>query len=199
MATPPGTAGVAKKRIAKREYVVGGLALVLTLAFCVATVYYWEYIIRLDKYGYAGVFVISILAGATVFVPIPGLLVVFTLGSILKPAIVGALAGLGETIGSMVIYLTGYGSRRVFQNTNQGFYTRFAGWLHRYGSVAVFINSVIFNPLFYPFAAMAGMVRFSLIKFFLVCWAGRTVKCMIVAYAGYFGLRSVLRWLGIPL
>lgn len=191
------TVEVTKKGSVKKEYVVSGLALVLTVLACLATIYYWEDINHLGSYGYAGVFVISILAGGTIFVPIPGLLVVFTMGSILNPSIIGACAGLGEALGSIGIYLSGYGGRRVFQNTNHGLYSRLSGWLRRHGSIAVFINSAIFNPLFYPFTAIAGMLRFGLLKFFLLCWAGKTVKGMVVAYAGYFGLRSILQWLGV--
>ncbi len=192
------TAETMKKKPSRKGYIVGGLALATTILACFAVVYYWEYVIRLAHYGYAGVFVISVLAGGTVFVPVPGLLVVFTLGSILKPAVVGALAGFGEAIGSMGIYFTGYGGRHVFQNTNHGLYARLSGWLKRHGALAVFVNSAIFNPFFYPFTAIAGMLRYGSIKFFLLCWAGKTVKGMIVAYAGYLGLRSILRWLGIP-
>lgn len=198
MADSHGTMEVVKKGTTKKEYIVGGLALALVVALCVATIYYWEYISHLGSYGYVGVFIISIMAGATIFVPIPGLLIVFTLGGILNPAIVGALSGIGEAIGSVGIYLSGYGGRRVFQSTNHGLYTRLSHWLRHRGSVAVFINSAIFNPLFYPFTAIAGMLRFGLFKFFLLCWAGKTVKGMVVAYAGYLGLRSVLRWLGMP-
>lgn len=198
MADSPGTTEVVRKGTTKKEYIVGGLGLALVVALCVATVYYWEYISRLGSYGYVGVFIISIMAGATIFVPIPGLLIVFTLGGILNPAIVGALSGIGEAIGSVGIYLSGSGGRRIFQNTNHGLYARLSHWLKHRGSVAVFINSAIFNPLFYPFTAIAGMLRFGLFKFFLLCWAGKTVKGMVVAYAGYLGLRSVLRWLGMP-
>jgi hypothetical protein len=34
---------------------------------------------------------------------------VFTLGGVLNPAIVGALVGIGEAIDSVVIYMIGYG------------------------------------------------------------------------------------------
>jgi len=192
------TVEIGKKKPAKKDYFIGGLSLAITILACLAVVYYWEFISQVKHYGYVGVFIISILAGGTVLVPIPGLLVVFTIASILNPAIVGALAGLGEAVGSIGIYLAGYGGRRVFQNTNHGLYARLSGWLQRHGSLAVFVNSAIFNPLFYPFTAIAGMLRFGLIKFFLLCWAGKTIKGMVVAYAGYLGLRSILRWLGLP-
>lgn len=199
MTKPQESAAVGKKKLAKKEYIIGGLSLAITILACLAVVYYWEYIGRVQHYGYVGVFIISIFAGGTVLVPIPGILVVFTLGSILNPAIVGALAGLGEAAGSMGVYFTGYGGRLIFRNANHGLYTRLSGWLQRHGSKAVFINSAIFNPLFYPFTAIAGMLRFGVFKFFLLCWAGKTFKGMIVAYLGYFGLRSILRWLGLPI
>lgn len=181
----------------KTQYVIGGLAIALTLALCVVAVLYWEYIKNVSHYGYLGVFVISIFAGATVLVPIPGILVVFTMGSILHPAVVGVISGLGEAVGSIGIYLSGYSGQRAVQGLNShGLFAKFSDWIRRRGSVAVFLMSAILNPLFYPFTAIAGMLRFGLVRFFFLCWGGKSVKNMIIAYAGFFGLRSLLRWAG---
>jgi membrane protein DedA with SNARE-associated domain len=57
--------------------------------------------------------------------------------------------------------------------------------------------AAMINPLYYPFAVLMGVLRFGLGRFFLMTWAGRTVKNMFLAYLGYFGLRSVLQWLGL--
>jgi len=181
----------------KKEYIIGGIALAVTLVLCVAVIFYWDYISQVQQYGYLGVFVISILAGGTVFVPVPGLLVIFTLGSVLNPMAVGALGGLGEAVGSVGIYLTGLGGRKAFPNNNHQFVTRFSDWIRKRGSLAVFIMSAIFNPLFYPFTAVAGMLRFGLVKFFFLCLAGKIVKDVLVAYLGYFGLGSLLRLMGV--
>lgn len=181
----------------KTQYVIGGLAIALTLALCVVAVLYWEYIKNVSHYGYLGVFVISIFAGATVLVPIPGILVVFTMGSILHPAVVGVISGLGEAVGSIGIYLSGYSGQRAVQGLNShGLFAKFSDWIRRRGSVAVFLMSAILNPLFYPFTAIAGMLRFGLVRFFFLCWGGKSVKNMIIAYAGFFGLRPLLRWAG---
>lgn len=181
----------------KTQYVIGGLAIALTLALCVVAVLYWEYIKNVSHYGYLGVFVVSIFAGATVLVPIPGILVVFTMGSILHPAVVGVISGLGEAVGSIGIYLSGYSGQRAVQGLNShGLFAKFSDWIRRRGSVAVFLMSAILNPLFYPFTAIAGMLRFGLVRFFFLCWGGKSVKNMMIAYAGFFGLRSLLRWAG---
>lgn len=187
----------AKPRSQKKEYIIAGVALALTIACCVAVVFYWEYVRQAQHYGYFGAFVISILAGATVFVPIPGILVVFTLGSVLNPAIVGIVSGLGEAVGSIGIYLSGYGGQKAVQNLNHKVFDKFSDWIRRRGEIAVFLMSAILNPLFYPFAAIAGMLRFGLVKFFFLCWGGKAVKNMAIAYLGYFGLRSILRWVGM--
>jgi len=187
----------AKTSSKKTEYIIGGVALALTIALCVAVIFFWDYVQRAQQYGYLGAFVISLLAGGTVFVPIPGILVIFTLGSVLNPAILGVVSGLGEAAGGLGIYLSGYGGRKAARNLNGRFFTKFSDWIRGRGSVSVFVMSAILNPLFYPFAAIAGMLRFGLVRFFFLCWAGKTVKNMMIAYAGYFGLRSLLRWVGI--
>lgn len=175
---------------------MGGAALLLTLLLCFTAIYYWEYVRELGNYGYPGVFIISIFAGATIAVPVPALFVVFTLGGVLNPAIVGATSGLGEAVGGMAVYITGYGGGRAFQKIKHPLFSRMVDWVQRRGSLAVFIMSAIFNPFFYPLTMAAGLTRLGLWKFFLTCWGGKTVKGMVVAYAGYFGLRSLLRLLG---
>lgn len=181
----------------KREYIIGALALTLTIVACVAVVFYWDYIKQAEQYGYFGVFIISVLAGGTVLVPIPGILVVFTLGSVLNPALVGIVSGLGEAVGSIGIYLSGWGGQKAVQNLNHKWMNRFVSWLRRRGEIAVFLMSAVLNPLFYPFTTIAGMLRFGLVKFFFLCWGGKTIKNTIIAYLGFFGLRSVLRWVGV--
>lgn len=187
----------AKMESKRREYIIGGLALTLTVVCCVAVVFYWEYVKRVQHYGYFGAFIISVLAGATILVPIPGILVVFTLGSVLHPALLGVVSGLGEAVGSIGIYLSGYSGRKAVQKLPPEFFVKFSDWIQRRGKIAIFLMSAILNPLFYPFTAIAGMLRFGLLKFFFLCFGGKAVKNIVIAYLGYFGLRSILRWVGV--
>jgi len=188
---------VMKKALAKKGLYISGLAIVITLLLCAVVVYYWDYIGKLQGYGYLGVFIISLFAGSIMVLPIPYVVVVFTLGGVLNPALVGAASGLGASIGALTIYLTGYGGHSLLHNVNNGLYSRLMNWVQRRGSIAVFIMSAVFNPLFIPMTIAMGMLRFRLWKFFLLCWAGNTVKSLAIAYAGYLGLRSLLRLLGV--
>jgi membrane protein DedA with SNARE-associated domain len=123
---------------------------------------------------------------------------------------VGLVSGFAAGIGGTLVYLFGRGGRRLFpklgslfpeMGDGSGFVSRWTsrivGWAQRRGSIVVFVMSAVFNPLFAPMAIAMGTLRFRLFKFFLMCWAGNTVKSMFVAYCGYFGLGSLLRWLGI--
>jgi membrane protein DedA with SNARE-associated domain len=181
----------------KQRYLIGGAALVVILVLCVAAVVFSNDIGRAGHYGYLGIFIISIFAGGTVIVPVPGLLVVFTSGSLLHPAVVGVVAGAGEALGVVSIYLAGFAGRGTLHRVNNRFAVRFESWIRRHNLLAVFVMSAMTNPLFYPFALMAGMLRFGLPSFFISCWAGKTAKNTAVAYLGFFGLGSLLRWLGV--
>ena len=193
MKLPPGVNRV----LASKNFYISGLAILITLLLCVVVVYYWDYIAELQSYGYLGVFIISLFAGSIMVLPIPYVAVVFTLGGVLNPALVGVASGLGASVGAMTIYLAGYGGHSLFRNYNDAIYSRMVEWIRRRGSLAVFIMSAVFNPLFIPMAITLGMLRFRLWKFFVLCWAGNTVKSLAIAYAGYLGLRSLLHWVGV--
>ena len=185
------------KVFASKNFYISGLAIVITLLLCAVVVYYWDYIAELQSYGYLGVFIISLFAGSIMVLPIPYVAVVFTLGGVLNPALVGVASGLGASVGALTIYLAGYGGHSLFRNYNDAIYSRMVEWIQRRGSIAVFIMSAVFNPLFIPMAITLGMLRFRLWKFFVLCWAGNTVKSLAIAYAGYLGLRSLLHWVGV--
>ena len=193
MKFPPGVSRV----FTSKNLYISGLAILITIIFCSLAVYYWDYIIELQSYGYLGVFIISFFAGSIIILPISYVAVVFTMGGVLNPALVGAASGLGASMGALTIYLTGYGGHRLFRNYSDAIYSRIEGWVRRRGSLVVFLMSAVFNPFFIPMAITMGMLRFRLWKFFVLCWAGNTVKSLAIAYAGYLGLRSLFHLIGV--
>ena len=190
-----------KRGSAKSAYILGIVGVVVTLFMAVAVVYFWEFVRALEGYGYLGAFLISILGGATIIVPVPMLAIVFALGGVLTPYWVGIAAGLGETIGALVIYITGHGAGTALFGSNgklQSAYLRIMRLMEQRGSLTLFLLSAILNPFFYPAALAAGATRFGIRKYFFICFAGKTIKGFTVAYAGYWGLRWLLRMLGMP-
>ena len=147
----------------------------MTVAIIVGVVFYWEELRKLGGYGYLGAFIISVFGGATIIAPIPMTPVVFALGTVMKPAFARKRGKL------------------------EAAYARVMSWMERRGSLILFLLSAVLNPFFYPAALSAGALRFSIRRFFLICWCGKTVKGITVAAAGYWGLGSLLRALGVPI
>jgi membrane protein DedA with SNARE-associated domain len=181
----------------KREAIIGGIFLAVTISLSLLIIHHRSYIDQIAHWGYVGCFFINVLSSGTLVMPGFGLVLTFTLGGVLNPAIVGAVAGIGEAIGAIGAYFTGYTGRGLFRDSNSSLYLRFSNIIDRHGSKAVFFIACIISPIYYPFAVVLGMLRFGWVRFFLATWAGRTVKNMILAYLGYFGLRSLLQWLGV--
>ena len=192
------------------EYLMGIVGVVLTVLIVLAVLFFWEEIRALEQYGYLGAFVISIFGGATIVAPIPMTPVIFALGTVMKPAFapymgpvfVGIAAGLGETIGGLAIYMTGYGGGTALHDMKEGKiksgYKRMMGWVQRRGTLTIFVLSAVVNPFFYPAALAAGALRFGIWRYTFICIIGKTIKGITVAMAGYWGLGSILRAVGIP-
>lgn len=165
------------------------------MALCALILQQRAFINQVAHWGYAGCFLISMLASGTLVLPGMGSVITFTLGGVLNPALVGVIAGLGEATGAVGAYLTGYGGRGLVDiEPLQG---RLSPFIERHGGKAIFVMAAIINPLYYPFAVWMGVLRVHMYKFFLCTLLGRTLKNVIVAYMGYFGIRTVLQWLGV--
>lgn len=171
-------------------------SIALSAVFCVLVVLYRDEVVKFSAYGYLGDFIISFLAVVAVLVPVPSILVVFTLGAVLNPILVGLIAGAGETLGSMMVYMMGLSSVRAFHALDHGVMERFRTWIKTRGAFSVFVMSAIFNPLFYPFTAIAGMMHFGWWRFMILCLAGKSLKNLLVAGAGFYGMGALLDLLG---
>ena len=188
--------GLSRRRWSKRDILLGCLSLLATAAICVYVLLNLDEVRHFSRYGYLGVFLTSILAGVTILVPVPGVLVTFTMGAVLNPILVGLVAGVGEALGSMGIYLAGISNSRNLHALDHGVMAKFRNWIKTRGALSVFIMSAIFNPLFFPFTALAGMMHFGWWRFFILCMSGKAFKNTLVAAAGYYGVGALLNIFG---
>lgn len=199
--------------------IIAGIVAVFLVVPVVALLRFQNEIKQAGAYGYLGVFAVGLLCGITI-IPAPTQLLVFTFGHVLNPVWVGLIAGLGSAIGGVTVYLTGAGVLTVwsklrskelaFQHKlgidgeetgkkrselwliSKALYDRLADWISgKKGSWALFITSaLVFSP-FYPAGLAAGSLGMGLAKFFLISWAGKTVRYLYVAVAGYYGLEFI--------
>jgi uncharacterized membrane protein YdjX (TVP38/TMEM64 family) len=133
-------------------------------------------------YGYPGIFLISLLANATVILPAPGLAVTFAMGAVFHPVGVALASAGGAALGELSGYLAGFSGQGVLAKT--AVYRRFEGWTRQYGGWAVLVLAFIPNPLFDVAGAAAGALRVPVPKFLAFVLAGKLLKMLVVAYAG---------------
>ncbi len=199
-----GTIKIPEKKSAKWAYALGIIGVILTILMAVAVIYYSESLKELQAYGYVGAFLISILGGATIVIPVPMLAVVFALGGVMEYTwLVGISAALGELVGALTIYMTGHGAGRVLVESKHGkiqsAYERMLGLMEKRGHLVLFVVASVVNPFFYPAALAAGALRIGLGKYTAIVLAGKIIKCMTVVYAGYWGIKGIFQAIGIEL
>ncbi len=205
----------AKHKLSRRwEYAAGILALLIVIGIAVLVSANWRDVHQVAGYGFFGVFILSVLGGATIPIPIPVTAAYFALGGILKtgfgpealaPLLIGVVAGAGETLGGLTTYATGYSGgaslAHIEAERKPGRMMRLYRWLMRFmntrGWLVLFAVSALINPFYYPVALSAGLTRFSMKRFSLICLAGKFIKCTAVSFAGYYGLRGIFELLGI--
>ena len=144
---------------------------------------------QLAIYGYPGIFLIAMLSNATIFLPAPGVAVVFALGGVLSPLPLAVAAASGAALGEMTGFIAGYSGQGLVEKTPV--FERIFPWVNRFGAWAIFVFAALPNP-FFDFAGIAaGMLKLPFRKFFPACWAGQLVKMLAFAYAG----ASSINWL----
>ena len=158
------------------------IAVVFAVVITSAIAFFRDELVRFEQYGYLGVFLISLLGNATVILPAPSLAVVFSMGGVLNPLLVGLVAGVGEALGELTGYMAGYGGRAVIEDWQM--YERLEGWMQRNGAATILVLSAIPNPFFDLAGIAAGVLRFPLTQFLLSCWIGKTIKTITFAFVG---------------
>lgn len=205
---------VGRRSLPKKGIILGILTVVVTVALCVAVIYYKDAlmsVVHIEKYGLLGVFIFAFIAGSVVnFVatPFPYWLLVFTVPSlladswgVLAPVWVGLLSALGASLGQLLTFMVGYSSSRLYHkftiNVNNRYYDRAITWARRHGSWAVFVMSAVFNPVHLPMTLAIAALHYPPLKYFLFSLLGNIVKSLFIAFCGYYGLTSLFNFLGV--
>jgi membrane protein DedA with SNARE-associated domain len=195
--------GTMKEKRVRRK-VVPLLTLILITVISVGLFIYGrdpERIAQLEKFRYLGAFLISIMGNASVLLPGIVLPILTALGAdcyqssgwLAGPIIIGLAGGTGAAIGEIVGYMAGYSGSIIVENKKR--YHRFVGWVRQWGAVAIFVFALV--PLFFDLVGIvAGVIRFPLWKFLLLCWLGRTILYVSVVVAISLGWARILPYLG---
>jgi uncharacterized membrane protein YdjX (TVP38/TMEM64 family) len=179
----------AKRPFLSRDLYLRILVLILVLGITACIFVFRDRVTNLAGYGYLGAFLISLLSSATIILPVPGIAVIFALGATYDPYLVGLAAGAGSALGELSGYMAGYSGQGVFRKSKT--YLRMEHWMERRGSLVIFVLAFVPNPIFDLAGAAAGILKYPVWKFLLVCFLGKTPKSILVALAGAWTLQWV--------
>jgi uncharacterized membrane protein YdjX (TVP38/TMEM64 family) len=169
----------------------------LTLMFVLAIVIglfvfsrrYPDTIEDFESLGYLGAFLIALVTNATVILPFPGIVVLFSLGAAFNPLLIGLAGGVGGGIGEMTGYLAGYSGRGIWRDNRM--YRSATTWLQRWGSVVIFIFAATPLPMD-VIGIISGNLRFSVWKFLIASCLGKIVQYIALAYMGAWGWDAIV-------
>lgn len=137
-------------------------------------------------FGYPGIFLIALLANATILLPAPGIAVIYAMGAIFNPLAVGLAAGSGGAVGEISGYLAGFSGQAVVERMD--IYNRIRPWVDKYGGWAILVLSAIPNPFFDVAGIAAGIARMPLHTFLIFTFIGQLIKMTLFALAGHYSI-----------
>ncbi len=148
-----------------------------------------------ETYGYAGVFVVSLLGSLVPFLPVPYLFVVVLLSNSLDPVPLGLVSGVGGAVGKLTSYALGRAGYRLLGEEKKRQMDSLRELLGKYSDLAVFAFALTPLPddVYY---IPAGMIKMPLWRFMLANTAGKTLLAIFVAYAGNLYLTVLESTLG---
>jgi uncharacterized membrane protein YdjX (TVP38/TMEM64 family) len=166
----------------KKKLISQALALVCVVLVTLLMVANRDQISKLAGLGYPGIFLASLLASATLILPVPGVLITTAMGAVFNPFWVAIAAGSGAALGEITGYLAGYSGQAVVERV--GVYEKVVNWMRRYGDITILVLAIIPNPIFDVAGIAAGMLKMPLHRFLIWCILGKMIKMMIFAYSG---------------
>jgi membrane protein DedA with SNARE-associated domain len=140
-----------------------------------------------EKYGYLGAFIGSVLGNITVALPTPYVFLITALGSDLNPLILGLVSGLGATIGELSSYGVGLASRRALNPDQITRLEKVKNLLTKYGPLTIILFAITPLPddvLLVPL----GMIGYDIKVLVLSVWVGKTILATFLAFAGFYGI-----------
>ncbi len=174
---------------AKSKFLTNVLRILALLAVVAITVYIYsirEHIEQFEGWGYPGIFLVALLANATVLLPAPGVAVIYAMGGIFNPLFVGLAAGTGGALGELSGYLAGFSGQAVVERTD--IYNRVKPWVDKYGGWTILVMSAIPNPFFDIAGIAAGMAKMPMRTFLIFTWTGQFIKMTSFALAGHYSI-----------
>jgi len=140
--------------------------------------------------GYIGAFIVGFLSSFTLFLPTPSFAIIFVMAAGgLNPIALGIAGGLGAAVGELVGFGFGYGTRQMLVKKYKKELVRIEKLFQKYrGWLVVFVFAA--TPLPFDLVGIfCGNIGYPFKKFMISTVAGKLVKYLAIAFAGFYGVQ----------
>ena len=156
-----------------------------------------------EGYGLVGIFIASIIANATVLLPMPIDIVIIAVNaqsnSLLEVVILGGIVGAGAAIGEMTAYIAGLFGVETAEKIKESEFSRIKDIrekIEKLGMKFIFLIALVPFP-FDIIGITAGFIRYDPKKFFVAAFFGKTCRYILLGASAYFGFayfRNIPAW-----
>jgi len=146
-----------------------------------------DFLLLIKNFSYLGIFLASLISTSTIFLPAPIYLIIFASPSFgLNPIAVSIVSGLGAALGELSGYFIGLGGREIIQEKRKKsrIVRKFTKYFGKFGFLVIVITAAIPFP-FDVIGILAGVSRYDVKKFLIATFIGKTIKSLLIVYAGY--------------
>jgi len=145
-------------------------------------------------YGPIGFFIASIIANASIFLPVPIDILLFVISAespdIISVLILGVLVGFGAAIGEMTAYIMGLLGVKAAERAKNKEFKQIGvirKRLHKSGMYFIFLGALTPFP-FDIVGITCGLIKYDPKKFFIAAVAGKVFRYLIIGIAGFYSL-----------
>ena len=181
---------VTESRLSRKDILIRVILGIGVITLTVVLILNRDKVQDLQRYGYIGIFLFSILSNATIIFPLPGVVFTTAMGAVFNPLWVALAAGAGAAIGELSGYLAGVSGQIFLQNTERE--QKVQAWMQKNGAWTILVLAFVPNPLFDIAGIVAGSMKVPLWKFLLLCSVGKIGKMLAFSFLGA-GIYSVTR------
>ena len=154
-----------------------------------------SFLAEIAGWGYAGIFIVSVIGSASIIFPVPSMIFVFLLSGELNPIIIALLAGAGSAIGEMAGYGLGYGSslltekkkrkwEKIIGRTKDAFQKHGGFWI-----IVLFAATPLPHDIV---GIVAGTLKYHPKKFLFATFIGKFAINLVIALAGFYSINWVV-------
>ena len=159
----------------------GIVSLLIIITVGLFTYHYREKLKHLKKYGFVGLFLLSLIGNIAVLSP-TNTLISFAGGKLYSPIVVGLVIATGSIVGEILTYNLGVAGEIAIHHND--WYDSAKAMFEKNGFITSMLMTSIPNP-FVNFAGLiAGSLGYSFWKFILASFLGNWIQYTICAFLG---------------